>query len=63
MGDRLRRLVALLTPVTSTTILVVAVAQRSAVEYIYQWVSFVHEPWLLFESTVTHLKTLVQNMS
>ena len=39
-GDRLRRLVALLTPVTSTTIVVVAVAQRSAVEYIYQWGQF-----------------------
>src|SRR6201990_2998122 len=50
-----------LTQVTSTTILV-AVAQLREASYIYQWVSAMHEPWLLLESAVTHLKTLAQDI-
>jgi hypothetical protein len=61
-GDCLPRSIAILTQVTSTIILIVAVAQRWGADYIYQWVSSMYGPWLLLESAVTHLKTLVQNI-
>ena len=62
-GDCLHRLVISLTLVTSTTILVIAVVQPRGADYIYRWVSSMHEPLLLLESAITHLKTVVQSIS
>ena len=61
-GGRLPRLVISLILVTSTAILVIAFVQPRGADYIYRWVSSMHEPLLLLESAITDLKTLVQSV-
>lgn len=61
-GDRLGRLSVLLTQVTSTTTLIVAVAQLWGLAIYIKGVSSALKPWVLFESVVAHLNTLVQNI-